>query len=171
LDVVKQVSNDTQPAEGLFDSVSSSFQRSHFQYDAVWKRWSAFCRVHELQVQQVDPRSLSLFAVFLCQGSMAVRPKTAINYTSLLSSILSAASSKDLLARILRGLNSANPSSQTRYDKIWDSDKLLAYIHLHLPDNTRLSESELRLKTSALLALFIFGRASVLFALRFHGLV
>ena len=100
-----------------------------------------------------------------------MKPKTAANYTSLVSSILSAASSKNVLARTLRGLSAANPSDQTRYDRVWDSDELLAFIQHKFPDNARLSELDLRLKASALIALSIFGRASDLYALRFHGLV
>ena len=169
LDFIQQSLSEQGVGSSTTEAVLASFKRSQKQYELAWGRWLEFCAQSGKSPRALDPTALAAFAVSLCQGTAGVSPSTAANYTSLLSSIHSAADAAapqgGLLARTLRGLNVRNPSQRTRYKEIWDADKLLAFIEFKYPDNSRLDESTLRQKTAALLALSIFGRPSELFAL------
>lgn len=137
-------------------------ESTHKNYDAVWKRWRIFCRNRKCDLFDPPP---FLALAFLKEEWETYRTASAVNHA--LSSISGAGQlvTQRALAEIplikmyRRAVNTICPPAPAAEDT-FDVVLLFRYIKQNMPDNKKLSISDLRMKTVVLLRLDLMSRSS-----------
>jgi integrase len=174
LDFIKACLPSSLSSETI-QAILANFKRSNSSYNSAWAAWCEFGKSSNSRWDAYSGSRISNFVTWLAI-SKKIKTGTAANYSSLITTIFRVATSTAMNMKLerprvlditLRGLRQLNPEVRSRYESIWDTDRLLAWIYKNLADNDRLSEADLRLKALALTALSIYGRPSDLAALKY----